>query len=78
MKEYMLTEGSTYRVKYGDGEKIDAVLAGISAFGSGTAYVFDMKGKLFFIPIDGITSMELLEGSSTESRGKEPSGVYYG
>ena len=79
MKEFMFTEGSVYLVDYGADEKLEASFEGVSAFGSGTAYVFKNKaGNLVFIPLDNIVTMELLSGSCTEDKRIEPSRVYYG
>jgi hypothetical protein len=79
MTEFMITEGSVYLVDYGADEKLEASFEGVAAFGSGTAYVFKNKaGNLVFVPLDNIVTMELLSGSCSEGKKKEPSGVYYG
>lgn len=79
--DYMITEGSKYRVNHGDEELTEGVFKGFSVMGNDTAMVFALDdGTLRFINSSQIIFLDLLESVSVESAPKksEPGSVYYG
>ena len=78
--DYMITEGSRYRVNHGDEELTEGVFKGFSVIGNDTAMVFQLSdGTLRFISATQIIYMDLLESAPVESVPKktEPGSVYY-
>ena len=79
--DYMITEGSKYRVNHGDEELTEGVFKGFSVIGNDTAMVFQLEdGTLRFINSSQIIFLDLLESAPVESAPKEsePGSVYYG
>ena len=79
--DYMITEGSKYRVNHGDEELTEGVFKGFSVIGNDTAMVFQLEdGTLRFINSSQIIFLDLLESAPVESAPKksEPDSVYYG
>ena len=79
--DYMITEGSKYRVNHGDEELTEGVFKGFSVIGNDTAMVFERAdGTLRFINSSQIIFLDLLEAAPVEAapRKSEPGSVYYG
>lgn len=79
--DYMITEGSKYKINHGDEEFTEGVFKGFSVIGNDTAMVFELAdGTLRFISATQIVFMDLLESAPVESAPKkqESGSVYYG
>ncbi|MGN0098815.1 MAG: hypothetical protein ACI38Y_05780 [Candidatus Methanomethylophilaceae archaeon] len=78
--DYIITEGSKYRVNHGDEEFTEGVFRGFSVIGNDTAMVFELgDGTLRFINSSQIIFLDLLESAPAEAPKKsEPGSVYYG
>lgn len=80
--EFMISEGSKYRVNHGDEEPTTGVFKGFSALGADTAMVFELEdGTLRFISTAQIIYIDLLEKAERDEAAEKPqrvSSVYYG
>ena len=81
-KEFMITEGSKYKVNHGEDELTEGIFRGLSVIGNDTAMVFELAdGILRFVNTSQIIYMDLIEAApndSAEPVSKAYNSVYYG
>ena len=74
-----LTRGSRYSVALDRAAEVAGVFKGYSVIGSETALVIDSDGTTYFIMVNQIRFITLLEPAAAEiKKKKEGPGVYYG
>ena len=81
-REFMITEGSKYRVCHGDDDQVtEGVFKGLSVIGNDSAMVFEIEGGVLrFINTTMIVYMDLLESAPEDGTKKksDAGNVYYG
>ena len=81
-KEFMITEGSRYKISHGEDDLTEGVFRGLSVIGNDTAMVFELAdGILRFINTSQIIYMDLLESApntDAEKKASSDNSVYYG
>ena len=78
---YKMETGSRYLVRDGEDKETEGIYNGLTVLGSETAIVFETEGRIRFIRIGCIESIDVMESVPAEEEPKDarfrPS-VYYG